>query len=123
MPGEQDRTAVQVIAELYAAIRDRRIADVLALVDEKIICMPLVRPGLSMYQGHDGMARLVRDLHAVYGDYCVKIDEITEQGMTVTVQARIFPEPGLGPPPLPVISVYTLRDGLVTTIESQLPPA
>jgi ketosteroid isomerase-like protein len=116
--GEQEDTPVRAVLELYAAIRDRRIADVLALTAPEVTCEPLVRPGLAVYEGHDGMTRLVSDLHAVHGDYQVAIVEVTEQpGPQVTVVARLVPEPGRGRP-VPVRSVYTFRDGLITSIES-----
>jgi hypothetical protein len=103
---------------LYEAIRDSRIEDVLALVDPDVTCKPLVRPGLSAYHGQDGMADLIRDMHAVHGRYQVEIAEITEQdGPEVTVRAVIVPEPGRGDP-LPVTSVYTFRGSLITSIES-----
>jgi hypothetical protein len=104
--------------ELYAAIRDRRMADVCALTAPEVTCEPLVRPGRTVYEGHDGMTRLVSDLHAVHGNYQVAIIKVTEQpGPKVTVLARLVPEPGRGQP-VPVRSVYAFRDGLITAIES-----
>jgi hypothetical protein len=41
-----------------------------------------------------------------------------QEGPQVTVQATIRPEPGRGQPPLPVTSIYIVRDGLITSIES-----
>jgi hypothetical protein len=84
-----------------------------------VVCQPLVRPGLSLYSGYDGMIRLDSDLHALHGRYQMQIGEVTEQaGSQVTVQATIVPEPGRGQPPLPVTSIYLVRDGLITSIES-----
>jgi hypothetical protein len=117
-PGEQGAAPVKAVLELYEAIRDSRIADVLALVDPDVACEPLTRPGLTAYYGHDGMAGLVRDIHAVYGRYQVEIAEITEQdGPRVTVRAVIVPEPGHGQP-LPVTSVFAFRGSLIASIES-----
>jgi hypothetical protein len=119
--GEQGTAPIQAVLALYAAIRDSRIADVLPLVDPRVECLPMVRPGLSAHYGHDGMADLARDMHAVYGRYQVEIPEITEQdGPQVTVRAVIVPESGHGQP-VPVTSVYTFRSGLIATIES-FPP-
>jgi SnoaL-like domain len=111
------KTPVQIVSELYTAIRDGRMADVLALVDPEVICMPLVRPGLAQYEGHDGMTRLVGDLHAAYGRYRIAIVEAAEDGPRVTVRATLTPEPGRGEP-VPVTTAYTLRHGLIFTIES-----
>jgi hypothetical protein len=106
--------------ELYAAVRDNRIDDVLALVDPQIVCQPVVRPGLTVYHGHDGMVRLVHDMHAAHGRYQVRTDSITEQAEAkVTVQARIFANAGSDQAPIPVTSVFTLQDGLIITIESE----
>jgi hypothetical protein len=121
--GGQGATApVQAVLALYEAIRDSRIADVLALVDPDVVCQPLVRPGLATYYGPDGMAALIRDMHAVHGLYQVEIAEITEQdGSQVTIGAVIVPEPGHGQP-LRVTSVYAFRGGLIASIESSPGP-
>jgi hypothetical protein len=117
-PGSQGTAPVRAVLALYDAIRDSRIADVLALVDPDVVCQPEVRPGLTVYYGHDGMAGLIRDMHAVHGRYQVEIAEITEEdGPRVSVQAVIVPEPGHGQP-LPVSSVYDFRGSLITSIES-----
>lgn len=109
---------IQVVLEFYETLRDSRINDMLALVDAEIVCHPLVRPGLTLYSGYDGMIRLDSDLHALYGRYEIQIDKITEEeGPQVTVQATILPEPGRGQP-LPVVSLYKIRDGLITSIKS-----
>jgi hypothetical protein len=110
---------VQVVLEFYEALRESRINDMLGLVDAEVVCQPLVRPGLSLYSGYDGMIRLDSDLHGLHGRYQIDIDKVTEQeGAQVTVQATIHPEPGRGQPPLPVTSIYIVRDGLITSIES-----
>jgi len=112
------RTPVQAVLELYDAICDGRVADALALVDPEVICEPLVRPGLTAYSGHDGIAQLVSDLHAVHGCYQVEIAEVTERaGPEVTVHARLVTEAGHGQP-LTVTSVYTFRGGRIASIES-----
>jgi SnoaL-like domain len=116
--GEHVTTPVRVVLDLYEAMRERRIDDMLALVHPDVTCQPVVRPGLTTYAGHDGITRLALDMHATYGHYQVTITSITEQpGPQVTVQAWIVPEPGREQQ-LPVRSVYTLRDSLITTIES-----
>ena len=110
---------VQVVLEFYEALRESRINDMLGLVDPEVTCQPLVRPGLSLYSGYDGMIRLDSDLHALHGRYQMEINKVTEQeGSQVTVQATIVPEPGRGQLPLPVTSIYVVRDGVITSIES-----
>ena len=61
MCGTRGQTAVQVVTDFFAAVRDQRIKDLLALVDPEIVCRPLVRPGRSLYEGHEGMVRFVSD--------------------------------------------------------------
>jgi hypothetical protein len=112
-------TPAQLVLEFYAAVRDRRIGDIIARVDPQVICHPLVRPGLSVYRGHDGMIRLSEDMHALHGQYEFTADDVIEDGDKVTVYARILPEAGLGQQEMPVMSVYTLEGGLILSIESQ----
>ncbi len=119
-----DRDAVQLVLEFYGALRDSRVKDMFALTDPAVVCLPLVRPGLTMYSGHDGMVRLDHDMHAVHGRYQLEFGQITEKeitekdGQEVTVEARILPEPVLGQPPFPVTTVHIVRDGLITWVES-----
>jgi ketosteroid isomerase-like protein len=116
---------VEVVLEFYAAVRDRRIEDMLALVDPQVCCYPLARPGQSVYYGPGEMVKRVADLHDQHGDYKVEIGKITgpgsaaasAPGATVAVQATIFPEPGHGRPQ-PVTTVFTVEDGRITSIES-----
>ncbi len=116
-----DRDSVQTVLDFIAAVRDQRINDMLALVDPTVICEPLVRPGRSMYEGHDGMARFVSDMHTGFGRYQYEIGEITERdGAKLAVQARILPEStGTPMPPTSVLIVFTLRDGLITFVEGE----
>jgi len=110
---------VQVVLEFYEALRESRINDMLGLVESDVTCRPLVRPGLSLYSGYDGIIRLDSDIHGLHGRYQVEIGEVTEQeGPQVTVQATILPESGRGQPPLAVTSIYIIRNGLITSIES-----
>lgn len=108
---------LEMILALSEAVRDSRIEDVFALTDPQVSCQPLVRPGLTVYYGHDGMTRLVHDLHTVHGNYQVAVGRITDDAPTITVQATIMHEAG-GPPPQAVTTAYTFRDGLIHSIES-----
>jgi hypothetical protein len=117
--GEAGLTPAQVVLEFYAALRDRRIGDILALTDPQVACHPLVRPGLSGYYGHGAMILLSEDMHAAHGDYDFVADHVTEDGDKVTFYARIRPEPRFGQQDLPIMSVFILHDGLIVSIESQ----
>jgi len=111
---------VQAVLAFAAAVKDIRVEDALLLVDQKIICFALVRPGLSVYHGHEGVASLVTYLHAAYGNYQMEIEEITEvPGLEVTARTRIVPEPGYQQPPPPAVTKYTFRNGLIAAIESE----
>ena len=117
----RDKGSVQKVLDFIAAVRDERIEDLLALVDPEIIVEPIVRPGLSMYEGHDGVVRFVSDMHTAFGRYQFEIDEITEwDGEKLAVQARILPESGRNPTtPRSIVIVFTLRDGLITFAEGE----
>jgi hypothetical protein len=120
MPDRSERgsVAVKTVLEFYAAMRDDRVQDMLEQTAADVICEPLVRPGLSQYQGHAGMVSLAREMHAVHGNYQIVIIDITEEpGPKVTVLARIDPEAGHGKP-LAVMTEYLFRDGLIFWIES-----
>jgi SnoaL-like domain len=120
VPGNNEHESMQVTAvlELYAAICDGRVTDVLALTSPEVDCEPLVRPGLSRYQGHAGMVGLVRDMHAAHGSYHVTIIEVSERpGTEVIVRARISPEAGRGQP-LAVTTTYLFQDDLISQIAS-----
>src|SRR5436190_23067654 len=67
---------IQVVSDLIAAICDGRVEDVLALVDPQVVWRPVTRPGLSRYEGHPGMVRMVADLRAAYGRYRAEIERI-----------------------------------------------
>lgn len=111
---------VQVVLAFGAAVRDIRVEDAFLLVDPKVICFALVRPGLSVYHGHEGVASLITYMHAAYGNYQVEIEEVTEvPGLEVTVRARVVPEPGYQEPPPPSVTRYTFRDGLIAAMESE----
>lgn len=95
--------------------------DLLALADPEIICEPLVRPGRSLYEGHDGLVRFVGDMHAAFGRYQLEVGKITERdGTKLAVQARILPESGREPmAPTSIIIVFTFRDGLIAQVEGK----
>ncbi len=118
--GERFRLPSVVVSELIAAVSDGRVDDLLTLVDPGVECMPATRPGLTIYQGHEGMARLVADLAAAYGRHRIEVDDITQNTDTqVTARTRVIRESDHGD----VLarrtkSVYTIRSGLVTRIES-----
>jgi hypothetical protein len=126
--GGAGRAAGEVARAVLAAIVAGRVAEVLALVDRDVVCMPVTRPARVLYEGHAGMARLVEDLHAVYGMFRVEAEDVTGGagagaegggGTVVTLLLRVVAaERGGGPWP-PALTEFTVRDGLVTCIESK----
>lgn len=111
---------IQAVTELYSAIRDRRIEDMLALVDLDVTCNPLARPGISTYYGHGGMIQFASDLHTTHGDFQLELDKVAEDDDSkVTVTATIFSEPGHAGTPLTITTVYTFRGDLIYSVESQ----
>jgi hypothetical protein len=127
--GDRGGSAAQVVSELMAAICDGRIEDMLALVHPQVMWLPVARPGRSLYEGHAGMIRLVDDLSAAYGRFRLEVIEISadvgkqaaaESGTQVTVRARVVRETDGGDLALPpVTGMFTLRGGLVTSMESE----
>lgn len=114
----------EVAQEVLAALAEGRVADVVALCDPGVVCMPVARPALSVYAGHAGMAALTADLHAVWGRYRVKVEEAVavagagDGGERVTVRVQVVEAgrgEGLWPP---VLAEFTVHGGLVTRIES-----
>jgi ketosteroid isomerase-like protein len=120
--GDDQRSAspAQVVTELMAAIADARIGDMLALVHPDVVWWALARPGLTMYEGHTGMVQMVADISAAYGPYRIEIDDISVDTDTqVTVRVRAIRETdGKDLPMRLVTSVFTLRDGLVVSMEA-----
>lgn len=111
---------MQTVLAFYAAVKDGRPEAAFLLVDPEVVCFALVRPGLSVYHGHGGVASLITYMHAAYGDYQIEIEEGTEvPGTEVTIRARILPEPGYQQPPPPIVTRYTFRNGLIIAIESE----
>ena len=111
---------VSAVLAFYQAMRDGNLPDVLALADPTVFYQPMdldhSRP--DVYRGHEGMIRLVQDVHTTYGDYQVKIVEVVEEpGPQVTVQAWVVPESGRGPQ-FPMRLTFALRDGRITWIQS-----
>jgi hypothetical protein len=114
------RPLMQAVLAFAVAVKDSRVEDALPLVDPKVICFALVRPGLSVYHGYEGVASLVAYLHAAYGNYEMEIAKIAEvPGLEVTVRMRIMPEPGYQQPPPLAVTTYTFRNGLIAAIESE----
>ena len=86
---------LDTVAEFFSAIRDRRIEDMLALVDHDVACNPLARPGLSTYAGHGGMIQFASDMHSVHGDFHLDIEKMVEDADSkVTATFAIFSAPG-----------------------------
>ena len=119
----RERTQVQAVRDFYAAVRDSRVIELLALVHPDVGCVPLARDGMGRYAGHQGMVALIQDLHGAHGNYQAEIDGIRESGPRVMVDARIFPEPGYGRSPLSITTVFTFRDSLIEVIRSEPGPA
>lgn len=113
-----------VARAVLAAIVEGRVGDVLALTDPEVVCMPVTRPGRSLYEGHAGMARLVADLRAVWGRYRVKAEDAggacPDEDGGVRVRLRLLvAETDAGDMAVePVLTEFTVRDGLVTRIVS-----
>src|ERR1044071_475903 len=126
-PGEntQDPSpAARVITDLIAAISQGRADHVRALTDPDVTWRPATRPARSFYQGHAETIGLLADLRAAYGPYRTEIDILTTEtdrtGTRVTARTSVGREPPHGAQPMPaIVSTFTLRNGLVTAVESR----
>ena len=118
---QRPASPAQVVTELMAAIADARTGDMLALVHLDVVWQALARPGLTMYEGHAGMVRMVADISAAYGPYRIEICDISVDTDTqVTVRVRAIRETDGGDLPMRLVtSVFTLRDGLVASMEAE----
>jgi hypothetical protein len=116
----------RVARALLAAVAEGRVAEVLAMVDPRVVWVPVTRPARSVYHGHAGTAQMVADLRAVHGRYRVQVEGSAAgaggQGGEggVTLRVRVVRQTGggdvLGPP---VLAGFTFRGGLVTRVESE----
>lgn len=120
------RAPVEVASAVLAAIADGRVQDVVDLVDPKVIWVPSIRPGRSMYDGRRGVAQFVADLHAAYGRFRIVVDDLTarpDPSGEAEVTARIggFRQLGGEELALPSLTVvFIVREGLVTVMESTI---
>jgi hypothetical protein len=120
------KAPVDVASAVLAAIADGQGADAAALVDPRVVWVPSIRPGRTVYEGRAGVAQFVTDLHAAYGRFRIVVHDITQRddavnpGETeVTAQIGGFRQIGGGELPLSSLTIlFTIRDGLVTFMES-----
>jgi ketosteroid isomerase-like protein len=108
----------QVVRDLLAAIVERREQDMLDMLDPQVEWRPIIRPARTLYRGRTEMLRYLSDLHAAYGPFRLDIEDIEAAGSQVTVRARAARLAG-DLPPIPFASVFNVRGGLVTRMESQ----
>lgn len=118
---QRPASPAQMVTELMAAIADARTGDMLALVHPDVVWQALARPGLAIYEGHADMVQMVADISAAYGPYRIEIDDISVDTDTqVTVRVRAIRETDGGDLPMRLVtSVFTLRDGLVASMEAE----
>jgi ketosteroid isomerase-like protein len=119
---DRARSAIEVVTRLIAAIGDDRREAVLALVDPNVVWRPVSRPGQSVYHGHAGMLRFMSDLRTAYGRFRIEVEYIMATSATEVVsRARPIRETPSGDQPgQPIVSVYTIREGRVICLESEL---
>jgi SnoaL-like domain len=123
------KAPVEVASAMLTAIAGGRAEDAAALVDPQVVWVPSIRPGRTRYEGRAGVAQFVADLHAAYGRFRIVVHDITAGDDAVNpgqteVTARIggFRQIGGGELTLPALTIlFTVRDGLVTFMESAVP--
>ncbi len=123
----RERSPTEVVGALLTAISDGRVGDVLALVDPRVVWVPAVRPGLTMYKGRAGVAQYMTDLRAAFGRFRVVMGSIAvegsgDDGAETQVTARfggVREVDGAQVAMPSLTAVFTVRGGLVTSMESQ----
>jgi hypothetical protein len=65
---------VAVVRKMWEAWADNRLDDVIATMDPDVSWEPIVRPGLTIYRGHDAIRRLRDDVTRVYGPFRTEVD-------------------------------------------------
>jgi hypothetical protein len=86
-----------------------------------IKCMPLIRPGRTLYVGHEEILQLVIDVRSALGEHRVDWEEFAERGDGRVVcigRSVMFTATGEIPGPY-FECILTFRDGLVIQLESQ----
>jgi len=103
------------------ALREGRLDEMLALIHPDVVCYPLNRPGLTMYEGHAGTLRMQEDARRVVGDFQMDYDEIIElaDGRVFTSGRLVRSVDGTDGGGAPINAMYGLRDGLIISLESQ----
>jgi hypothetical protein len=111
---------LEIVRALWLAHRESRIDDMLAMVRPDVHWYPLNRPGGSMYEGHDGVRRMLDHAARTNGLYWVELDEVTESSPNVIRAAARVVRPSLHGPPeqLPIRLAITMRGGLVVRVET-----
>ena len=120
------KAPVDVASAMLTAIADGRAVDAAALADPQVVWVPSIRPGRTLYEGREGIAQFVADLHAAYGRFRIVVHDITpgddavNPGETeVTALIGGFRQLGGGELSLPSLTIlFTVRDSLVTFMES-----
>lgn len=120
------RAPVDVASAMLTAIANGRAVDAAALCDPRVVWVPSIRPGRTLYEGREGVAQFVPDLHAAYGRFRIVVHDITpwdaavnQDETEVTALIGGFRQIGGGELTLPKLTIlFTVRDGLVTFMES-----
>ena len=120
------KAPVDIASAMLTAIADGRGEDAAVLADPQVVWVPSIRPGRTLYEGRDGVAQFVADLHAAYGRFRIVVHDITtgdgavNPGETeVTALIGGFRQIGGSELALPKLAItFTIRHGLVTFMES-----
>lgn len=115
-----DRGNVEIVRALWLAHRESRMDDLLAMLRPDVQWYPLSRPGSAMYEGHDGVRRMLENATSANGIYWVELDDVTESAAdTIRAAARVVrPNPDGPPTELDIRLVIAMRAGLVIRVET-----
>lgn len=120
VPATLERGNIEIVRALWLAHREARIDDLLAMLRPDVQWYPLSRPAAAMYEGHDGIRRMLDHATTTHGLYWVELDDVTESAPDVIrAAARVVRPSTAGPPTeLDIRLVIAMRAGFVIRVET-----
>jgi hypothetical protein len=110
----------EIVRDLWLAHRESRIDDMLSMVRSDVQWYPLSRPASSVYEGHDGVRRMLEDATKANGLYWVELVEVTETSPDMVRAAARVVRPSADSPArvFPIRLAIAMRAGLVVRVET-----
>jgi ketosteroid isomerase-like protein len=120
-PSELDQSKAGVAKAMFSAQVDGRLDEMFAYIHPDIRCMPVTRPGRTLYVGHEETMQLIIDVRSSLGEHRIDWQEFSEldDGRLVCIGQPVMIRED-GEVFLPFFECFlTFRDGLVIQLESR----